>query len=310
VKRHRHEETDDGLGLFADVISGTLGIIMLTALFFALRAATSSSGIAGLPKDPAFRSELTTQRVIAARAHIVEVEARLAALRPPALANPESTTPAAADPDLPALAWISTQSAIIPPSEDPAVSTARLRDFLRQRQRLVDLRLLKTSADQLAEDYRDRLRNAREDYVRQTATPLRLPRETAVAATGSRWFYLLVRGGRVRPLYEVKNGTVQRDNERNSWISYDEGRRLRCFPRDASSWPEEHTQSLLHETARDVAAAGWQVVLLVHPDSFVLGRELVRTLDGLAVNFSWRPTLEEAHLTLALDGLRPPAPRK
>lgn len=291
MKRHRHEETDDGLGLFADVISGTLGIIMLTALFFALRAATSATGIAGLPKDPAFRSELTTLRTAAARARIAEVETRLASLRPPSLAHPDASAPvpASADPDRPALAWMSTQATTGTTSEDPSIAPARLRDFLRQRERLIDLRLLKTSADQLAEDYRDRLRNTREDYVRKTAAPLRLPRETEVAATGSRWFYLLVRGGQVRPLYTVKNGVVERDTERNSWIIYDEGRRLRCFPRDVS---------------------GWQVVLLVHPDSFVLGRELVRTLDGLAVDFSWRPTLEDGPISLALDGLPPPAARK
>ena len=51
-------EPEESMDLFADVITGVLGIVMFTALFFALRALSANRGVSGVEGRPEMRAAL------------------------------------------------------------------------------------------------------------------------------------------------------------------------------------------------------------------------------------------------------------
>jgi hypothetical protein len=139
-----NDEHDDGLWMFADVMCGTLGIVMLMAMFFVLQAAGSSGGLQ-LPKNPSLKSALWVDRELAARDRLRESTQTLDALR--LRLGPDAkigSTPVVMD---------------------------------ETKRRLIELDLLNQAAIRLAQTYRAQIQRGREELIRKATLPMRIPVE-------------------------------------------------------------------------------------------------------------------------------------
>lgn len=282
-------ERDDGLGIFADVITGALGIVMFTALFFALRALASPSGIAGIEVRPELQAELARQRLDVAEARLARAEAILAdRAASPAAAN-------RASPDGPAA---------VPSPAGEAVEAARRRDFARQQQRKTELEILAVAAEQAREALVEQQRAAREDFRQKAGAPLAAPLPRSDPAL--RPCYVLVKRDRAYPLFHFRDGRVHRDTEHVGWLLYDQGRQMRAFPQTGHGWAEAEAVTQISGLANTAALLGWQVSLLVEADGFGLARDLVRALRGQDVAAPWRPIKTGDYLSFSVDSLPPP----
>jgi hypothetical protein len=277
------QEQDDSLGIFADVITGALGIVMFVALFFALRALSSSTGLTGIEVKPGLRSELVRQQLEAARVR--------ASQRPPAGSGFLATA-----------AGHSSEGGEAAP-EDP-IAAARRRDFARQQVRLIELEVLETAADNLREEYVARREQAIEAFVANCGAPLRIP--SGVVRPSARSWYVFVKGDRAHPLHTVRDAVLQRDTEHVGWVLYDNNRQMRAFPQAGRGWSAAEATPAIRARAEAAASLGWDLVLLVAPDSFASARGLLRELADAGVTVSWRPAPAADYVSLSADAAGAP----
>lgn len=276
-------EPDDGMGMFADVITGALGVVMFTALFFALRALASNQGIAGVEVNPALRSQLAMYQLEVAQSRREGAENAAAALTVPPLAPPDVE--------------------LVEQAGVEAVTAARRRDLVRQRHRRTELQILAAAAEQARDEYELRQRNALNDYVAHAGAEPASP----VSPTSSRPrpLYAWIKAGRVFPLHDHQDGEMRRNTEHVGWVLYDQGRQMRAYPQSGRGWHGEEAVVALVRRSQTIPAE-WQLTLLVSPESYADARELLRELAARGIAARWQPLPNPDYVSLAVEAVPPP----
>ncbi len=273
-------EPNDGLDVFADVITGTLGIVILTALFFAVRALVTTDGLAGVEVRPELRARLLDVQLDVAGERQQRLDVRAATLPAGAAVLPERVTDDSGETD--------------------AVEAALRRDVVRQKIRQVELSVLEEAALREVEVQRERTDQAIESYV-QTCGAAPLP--VTVSTASRRPFYLFVSEGRVQPLYLVRDEKVLRNTDEVGWAVYDEGRRLRAYPRPGKGWNLPEAASALQPWTKLLGEAGWEVRLLVRGSDFSNARRLLRTLSDAGIASTWQPLAAHDYIEFAAGAI-------
>lgn len=189
------------------------------------------------------------------------------------------------------------------PAMEDVVVAARRRDFARQQLRLIELEVLETAADELRADYAAKREQTIEAFA-ATSGAVILPPPSTSSTPGRPW-YAFVKADRVHPLHVVRDGSLHRDTEHVGWLLYDNGQQMRAFPQAGRGWSAESAATPLRARAETAAALGWDLVLLVSPDSFARARGLLRELREAGVRASWRPAPPGDHVNLAVADAPP-----
>jgi hypothetical protein len=305
---------NDSFDLFADILTITLGVTMLFALFTALSSATSHFFPAEL-NDPEIQSMLLRDQVITANENVSrqaaaneEIATRIALTQ----GGDPQTVLTQARGDL-AAQTIKEAAKILgkPDKAIPNLSPTKAA-LLRENQRLnLDILRLETAEDVISkriESLNATITRASKGIEEANAAALRFLREDQKRPRG-RPFYLVCQYDALYPLFQVTDGVIYRNQANVGWAHRRETDRLLASP--------SRGDGLLYLEALEYARSLSQVleeipdrypVLLIYGDSFELGRDVLQTLIQTDIEFSWRPLGPDAQLVFSADGMPPPPP--
>jgi hypothetical protein len=294
-----NDELEDSFELFADTLTITLGCIIFIALLLVTITRSDQmdeSGLFHLER----RSELVSKQVDIALAQVDTTEAKLNQ----ALATSNETATALSDYE----AYARNQIRVFSEKHESDYAEALLAENQRTTLFLTKLPWLKQTIEENSHSLEERIDRA---FAEASQQPIALSVLREQDKTASHAIYWIVFQ---QKLYPVPGGPPKQYRH-ITWSPYsstngDGNEQLwQLSPKTAGGLElNEGIQHLRDASAELTRDSDYQIVLLVYEDSFAEGRETLRELSAMDVNFSWRPLTQNQRILMSEAGLPPDAP--
>jgi hypothetical protein len=287
-----NEPDDENLGLFADVISGTLGIVVLLALILAL-SALDWNGVDAFAPRTLRTSELLDDRLAAATEARSSAQVRFEHARTALAARLQVEPEEAMSRAQAHAARVVSRMLPAGPDAQESPESARLRENLVLQRGIHDLETAAPGLDRFLQRLRARDRAARDAFARGYGDA---PSTVPAASLPAR-LRVVVYQDRGYPTGVLRDGAFVRNDEDLAWIDAHATGRTRILPEADGGWTIERFAEALSEWRPVLVREQRSLVLLVHPDSFATAGALLDLILAAGVPCAWEPVESADALT-------------
>ncbi|MGZ0657449.1 hypothetical protein ACWPKO_02610 [Coraliomargarita sp. W4R53] len=294
-----NNQQEDSFELFADTLTITLGCIIFIALLLVTITRSDQMDEGGLFHLER-RSELVSKQIEIAAAQVNSSEAQLSQ----AVSDQNASTSRLDDYE----AYAKNQIRNFKEKHESTYAEALLAENQRTSLFLTKLPWIQQTIEENSQSLEARINRA---FTEAAEQPIALSVLREQDKTASHPIYWIIAN---QKLYPVPGGPPKQYRH-ITWAPYESDQ----IKREEPLWrlsPKETAglgldaglQHLRKNSAELTRDSDYQIVLLIYEDSFAEGREILRALSSMDVNFSWRPLTQSQRILMSTQGLPPDAP--